>query len=260
MPYQSLLVTSLPWTLRPTKITIKILSVPRPNQTMLSWEDLLNSDHFPLNIPSDRDVTNLHVKDIIDALKFWSKPEKGKANTVDISVVLKGLKGLLTPDNKEPSKPVIRPVGASSVEPAIAPAAKSPEPEPEPELKLKEIIDQLKNVRNCHLPAREKCVNEMAAVLSNLVDLQAPKSQASIREVIHLLESLKDSAVIFNRLRKDGLSKGVGFTGSLHCEVAIASLIAWPTGSDIEAATQDIVNEFKVSCIVSALQDPSNML
>ena len=80
-----------------------------------------------------------------------------------------------------------------------------------------------------------------------------------------MLESLRDGAVIFKQLRRNALTKGDGFTGSLHCEIVIASLIKLMSllSRDSAAATVtgpgmgDILKEFEVSCIVSAIQDAS---
>jgi hypothetical protein len=300
------------------KIVIKILSAPLPSQAMLSWEDLLNSKHFPAHAPNLAPSATL--KEIIDSLKFWSAPEGNKANTVE--AVLKAVQDLLTPDSEEPtSKPAIRPVVVPAVGPAVAPAVVPPtvvpvvapavtpavapaieptvapavEPPLEPAVapavapaavpagapaaapaaaapavelppELKQIIIQLKSLKDCQSPARDKCIQEITATLSNL-DPQAPQSQALIREVIRLLESLRDGSMIFRKLRKDALSKGIGFTGSLHCELVIASLIK--LASSLEVSSHDpataakyrkILKDFKVSCIVSAIQDPSDIL
>lgn len=250
------------------EISIKILSAPRPSQAMLSWENLLNSKHFPAHTPNT--IPNAPLKDIIDSLKKWSEPEVDKLNTIE--TVLGAVKELLIPDSEEPIiKPAIRPIIAPAVAPAVVPAvapaaAPAVAPAVEPPTELKQIIMQLKSLKNCQSPARDTCIEEVTATLSKL-DPQSPQSQVLIREVIRLLESLRDGSVIFRKLRQIGLSKGIGFTGSLHCELVIASLIKLASlleTSSLEPACaaeyRNILNEFKVSRIVSALQDPSDTL
>jgi hypothetical protein len=254
------------------EISIKILSAPRPSQAMLSWEKLLNSKHFPAHTPNT--IPNAPLKDIIDSLKKWSEPEVDKLNTIE--TVLGAVKELLIPDSEEPIiKPAIRPIIAPAIAPTVVPtvvpaatpaAMPTVAPAVEPPTELKQIIMQLKSLKNCQSPARDTCIEEVTATLLKL-DPQLPQSQVLIREVIHLLESLRDGSVIFRKLWQIGLSKGIGFTGSLHCELVIASLIKLASlleTSSLEPACaaeyRDILNEFKVSRIVSALQDPSDTL
>jgi len=212
------------------KIVIKILSALCPSQVMLSWQDLLNSKHFPAHALNS--TPNASLKEIIDSLKLWLEPEGDKVNTIE--VVLKAVQDLLTPDSEEPtSKPAIKPVIVPAVEPAIAPMVVPPtivpalapivapavvpaivpavEPPFEPAVapavvpivelppKLKQIIIQLKSLKNCQLPAQDKCIKEITVTLLNL-DPQAPQSQVLIREVIHLLGSLRDGSMIFRKM------------------------------------------------------------
>lgn len=227
------------------KIVIKILSAPRPNQAMLPWEDLLNSKYFPAHTLNS--APNASIENIIDSLKMWSKPEGNNTNNVEN--VLLAIQKLLTRDSEEPSKLIVAP----SDEPANASAVGlSPE--------LEQIIIQLKSLKDCQSPARDKCIAEIIATLSNLPS-RAPQSQELIRGVVHMLESLRDGAIIFRQLRKNALKKGIGFIGSLHCELIIASLIELAASSrDSAIALGDILKEFEVSCIFLALQDASDIL
>ena len=232
------------------EIIIKILSAPRSSQEMQPWEELLNSKYFPVHTPNN--APNASLKDILTSLRTLTKYEGPKTNSVE--EVLLNLRALLTPDSENPSEPVVGP----SDEPANAPAVGlSP--------KLKKIIKQLQSIKDCNSPARDNCIKDITSTLSNLPS-QAAQSQESIRGVIHMLQSLRDGAKIFKQLRKNALGKGVGFTGSLHCELVIACLImlaSFIPSTDVQATgMEDILKEFKVSCIVlaQALQDASDIL
>jgi hypothetical protein len=173
-------------------VTIKILTPPRVSQDMLPWMKLLESKHFP-----DMPLSATSTADIIEFFNACSySDQEAKYNSVALKDVLKAVHKLLD------SSPRFDSTTAAQ-----------------------RIIDQLRKLKDCKLPGWEECVKGLISTTESLV-IQTRQSEAQkvIRDIIQMLEAMRDSSILFSMIQKDSLVYGV-FAGSLHCELILASLI-----------------------------------
>lgn len=158
---------------------------------MLPWETLLSSPYFPEFHSADRKITNA---DITKSLTEWTSSKPGH--------LLKEVKHAIEEVEDLP--------GQSDIQPDVA---------------VGWIVEYLDCFKNCKLPRWRQCIREVVSQLQSLSkgDWKTPESQRLMYNITIDLHSLKDNAMFFKSLQK------MVFTGSLHCEACLVSLLALST-------------------------------
>lgn len=172
-------------------ISIKLLVSPSVDEAMLPWETLLSSPYFPEFHSADRKITNA---DITKSLTEWTSSKPGH--------LLKEVKHAIVEVEDLP--------GQSDIQPDVA---------------VGWIVEYLDCFKNCKLPRWRQCIREVVSQLQSLSkgDWKTLESQRLMYNITIDLHSLKDNAMFFKSLQK------MVFTGSLHCEACLVSLLALST-------------------------------
>lgn len=176
------------------RIVIKILRSPPVNVKMLSWDTLLESDHFP---PPDMPSPGVSTDEIINFLRKWSAPDEVVNDATSIDEVLQDVRALL---DQDPPFDLV-----NSIEP---------------------ILEGLQTLQGCKSPGWKTSV----AMITSEVELlgghtEQTTSQNAIHDIIRALKNLDDNSLLFRNLRKSPLATG-DCEVAMHCEVVLASLIS----------------------------------
>jgi len=182
-------------------IDIKILPSPRASETMLSWEKLLLSDHFPDSSYS-MNVGNQPTNEIVEFLRWSPFDEEGNRASYSVENVIVALKDLLgeSPpfdDHRTPAQSIIE------------------------EIQKLRIFNYHQSLLWDTYATRMRTKVELLECVTD-----SSEFRSTITDIIRMLEPLRDSSRLFLQLSRQPLSSGNGFRGSLHCELFLASLIS----------------------------------
>lgn len=175
---------------------------------MLPWETLLSSPYFPEFHSADRKITNA---DITKSLTEWTSSKPGH--------LLKEVKHAIEEVEDLP--------GQSDIQPDVA---------------VGWIVEYLDCFKNCKLPRWRQCIREVVSQLQSLSkgDWKTPESQRLMYNITIDLHSLKDNAMFFKSLQK------MVFTGSLHCEACLVSLLALSTSYTYKDILEQLANAGRI--------------
>lgn len=196
-----------------SEVTIKVISTPRPDKTLLPWKELLNNGRY-----FDEDEEEGYaVSDIVGFLEKWQM--KQSTGQPDVHEVIKKLKSYgegLGSDSDLDSR------------------------------RVDDIIEEMKIMKACESPGytdtRDKLISDMESLKG--VELELALKLSKVDEIIIELQSLKDRAAFFAKLEEI-------FKGSVHGEVNLGCFMM--KGYKLPEKYKEIVDELSVSCIVSTL-------
>ena len=200
-----------------SEVTIKVISVPYPDENLLEWRKLLkNKRYFDASVGPFG--TRPSTDEIIAFLEMWQLPRKEKGDDggdpdPGIDSIIKDFKDFCA--------------GTTTVP-------------------LDELIEDIKLMK-CRSPGYEVVVDNLTETLTSLKCDGGRPSSATGKVILNDLESLRDRALFFLKLRN------LSFNGSMHCELIIACFMMLESSSELFEEYKGIVNEISVSCIVSTL-------
>jgi hypothetical protein len=202
-----------------SKLTIKVIVPPPLNEEMLSWKDLLrdansnyksDQDFNPLNIPTSGRIINF-LEDHADKLET----SKGSSSIYDM---IKKVNQLVQLGSSEPVSP--------------------------DDLKIMEV--HLSGLREGMSPDQTELTQRISSHIKQLKNTDK-RSRDLLYSIGDLLESLDESSIFFKKLRPgSALSTGKGFSGAVHCEIFLASLIIMAKTSPL-TLPEDVQRELLVS-------------
>jgi hypothetical protein len=193
-----------------TDVTIKVLVSPSPGPDTLKWKEVLsNTRYFDEGLILGGPPT----RDIIAFLEKWRDEQiKDGTKVAHVQNAIDQLRSSSLIKNED----------------------------------IDEIVRMLSSLACCQSPGSSAYTTDLINTMRSLTDKSSKASEELINEVMTKLQSLRDSATLFNKL--DSLS----FKGSLHCELSLACFMQ-PLLSSKDPKYKIIVDELSVSCIVSIL-------
>jgi hypothetical protein len=202
-----------------TEISIQILSSPRPGGAMLSWRELLASQHFPGRaVDSETDKYSAQeIATFLDEYSNLNKPVTKSSLTAEMVI-----QAIATLDLNNPAEL------ANSV--AL-------------------IGKQLQSLSGCKSPGSTIHINDIILTLNSIRPEEPSDSQRLINDAIRMVQSLMDSSNLFRALRKEPLNLGKNFKGHQHCEASLAAAITAAMDlnpGDDNNAFRDLVSQFQV--------------
>ena len=175
----------------PDTISITILTPPRPDNQMLSWTALLETERYFPTLPGQTSG-----KDFVKFLKtsYNADTPVGEDNIATVSASTQQLKEQLE----------------SGV----------------PMDSLTAIDKLTQQVKKCTSVGRHEVIQAIFDKLVALKSAQPQDQPAQIRTIDDMLATLAKRALFYARLRRGPLCSGAGFSGKHHCEAYIAALLA----------------------------------
>lgn len=202
-----------------TKMTIKILEPPQPDDKMLSWKNLLRDENY-----IDLRIRKFNPFSSVDIIQFLEKhaeslgANKGTTTIEEMSTVVNKLLQSSSSEAVSLDGPQYMEIQLSGLREGMSP-------------------DQGEITR---------CISNKIQQLKNIDDEPSKSSDSESRRdllysIVEMLESLAKSTSFFKKLRQgSALSTGARFEGAPHCEVILAASIfmakkpssTWPEDSD----------------------------
>jgi hypothetical protein len=153
------------------EVTIKVITAPPPDNTLLPWKELLQNERYFDNGITGSTSTN----DIITFLETWLDRQTPQRSSVHVNTVFEDFLKLHSEGTiKE---------------------------------KVDEIIQDLDFMGSCQSPGSEDIVNYLSSTLQSLKDASGEPAPKLISEISDAFRSLRDRALLFTML-KNPLFKG----------------------------------------------------
>lgn len=173
-------------TLQNVRIAIKVLMPPTPDDIILPWHCLLDSQHFPasgVDVPSNAAIVEFLYSFSIP----WDKD--------DIDDVIESLNGL----------------GADG-----SPKASD----------IDNIVQLLQPLGSLKSPVRDRCILEVIAMVECWKKDVNLFNEESVNGIVEKLERANAITQIFKNLNLESFEKGINFTKPFHCELVLGSIIS----------------------------------
>src|SRR6266508_3656675 len=173
-------------TLQNVRIAIKVLMPPTPDDIILPWHCLLDSQHFPasgVDVPSNATIVEFLYSFSIP----WDKD--------DIDDIIESLNGL----------------GADG-----SPKASD----------IDNIVQLLQPLGSLESPVRDRCILEVIAMVESWKEDVNLFNKESVNGVVEKLERANAITQIFKNLNLESFEKGINFTKPFHCELVLGSIIS----------------------------------
>ncbi len=194
------------------RIAIKILAPPTPDDIILPWHCLLDSEHFPVSTGGDAPSNATIVEFLYSFSISWDE--------YDIDEVIEFLNGL-NPDD---------PPQASDID---------------------DIIALLKPLGNRKSPVRDKCITDVIATIESWKNDVTSFNEDSVNGIVETLERANTITRIFKNLNIESFAKGIQFTKPFHCELVLGSIISLCRTGTLPPELEVVFNELHVSCACS---------
>jgi hypothetical protein len=212
---------------RRPKVTIKVLTTPNPNNTQLSWKELLGNEKYFEKEPLDQSrPTAKMITEFIEASQDAQKLEaRGGSSVTDIIMELKKFSDYSDSDLDSKWRGDVQ-----------------------------HITTLTNTMASCLLRSSEFGVTarEIKIDVNSLKGVGGTPAdkRLAIESIITKLESLKDKALSFSELglNWNGLPSSSSFKGSIHCELNLTCFMMLKTWCDLPNDYKHIVNELSVSC------------
>ena len=196
------------------RITIKIVTPPRVDKNLLTWEKLLESKYFPEPL-----LVDVATDAMIKFLKEWSdSDEEANRQGRNIDQILKTIKGPFDPSTT---------------------------------IQLTEDLVALGSVGSS---GWKVYIENMIALRLLNRSIISSTVQEVIPDIIERLEILLDNSLLFKMLRKGPLGSGTNFTVAIHCEALLAVLIvlsSTETSGPIYGKYTELLDELRVRYPIS---------
>ena len=193
-------------------ISITILSPPLPDHEMLTWTELLRTEHFFLTVPS-----GLSRKDFIEFLQTSDSYKDSPAHK-NVKDVIESAQRLI---KKLKSDPLI----------------------PDILTKINTFAQEVK--KKC---ASTDWHDVIKAILA-LKDSQPLDQLVKMQAIGDMIGTLSKNTSFYNSLKHGPLSQGNFIRGTHHCKAYIASLLNLVGSGQRISSLENILDRIKVSCI-----------